>query len=179
MLAVLGAAHLAGADLDKVAATLASLSAERGRGMRHRLKHPDGEITLIDESYNANPASMQAAIKLLDAAEVKGKGRRIAVLGDMLELGAHSAKLHAELADALAGTRTDMVLLVGKEMKALADSLPKEMKKEYHDSVEEIIPVVLETVRPGDVVMVKSSNGVGLSRLVDALIRRYPAASPE
>lgn len=179
MLAVLGAAHLAGADLDKVAGALAGLSAERGRGMRHRLKHPDGEIMLIDESYNANPASMQAAIKLLDTADVKGKGRRIAVLGDMLELGAHSAKLHAELADVFTGTRTDMVLLAGKEMKALADSLPKGMKREYRDSVEEIIPLVLETVRPGDAVMVKSSNGVGFSRLVDALVRRYPAAGPE
>jgi UDP-N-acetylmuramoyl-tripeptide--D-alanyl-D-alanine ligase len=147
--------------------------------MRHRLKHPDGEITLIDESYNANPASMQAAIKLLDATDVKGKGRRIAVLGDMLELGAHSPKLHAELAEMLSGTRTDLVLLAGKEMKALADSLPKGMKKEYRDNVEEIIPLVLETVRPGDAVMVKSSNGVGFSRLVDALIRRYPAAGPE
>jgi UDP-N-acetylmuramoyl-tripeptide--D-alanyl-D-alanine ligase len=179
MLAVLGAAHLAGADLDKVAGALAGLSAERGRGLRHRLKHPDGEITLIDESYNANPASMQAAIKLLDAADVKGKGRRIAVLGDMLELGAHSAKLHAELADVLTGTRTDIVLLAGKEMKALADSLPKGMKREYRDTVEEIIPVVFETVRPGDAVMVKSSNGVGFSRLVDALIGRYPAADPQ
>jgi UDP-N-acetylmuramoyl-tripeptide--D-alanyl-D-alanine ligase len=179
ILAVLGAAHLAGADLDKAAGALAGLSAERGRGMRHRLKHPDGEITLIDESYNANPASMQAAIKLLDATDVKGKGRRIAVLGDMLELGAHSPKLHAELAEMLSGTRTDLVLLAGKEMKALADSLPKGMKKEYRDNVEEIIPLVLETVRPGDAVMVKSSNGVGFSRLVDALIRRYPAAGPE
>ena len=179
VLAVLGAAHLAGADVEKAAAALAGLSAERGRGMRHRLKHPDGEITLIDESYNANPASMQAAIRLLDAADVEGKGRRIAVLGDVLELGAHSAKLHAELAEIIAGTRTDMVLLAGKEMKALADSLPKGTKKEYRDNVEEIIPLVLETVRPGDAVMVKSSNGVGFSRLVDALVRRYPAAGPE
>ncbi|MGN6765610.1 MAG: UDP-N-acetylmuramoylalanyl-D-glutamyl-2,6-diaminopimelate--D-alanyl-D-alanine ligase [Rhizobiaceae bacterium] len=179
MLAVLGAAHLAGADVVQVAGALADLSAERGRGLRHRLKHPDGEITLIDESYNANPASMQAAIKLLDGTEVKGKGRRIAVLGDMLELGAHSAKLHAELADVLAGTRTNMVLLAGKEMKALADSLPEGVKREHRDSVEEIIPLVLETVRPGDAVMVKSSNGVGFSRLVDALIRRYPSAGPE
>jgi UDP-N-acetylmuramoyl-tripeptide--D-alanyl-D-alanine ligase len=178
-MAVLGAAHLAGADLEKVAASLASLSAERGRGMRHRLKHPDGEITLIDESYNANPASMQAALRLLDAAEVEGKGRRIAVLGDMLELGPHSAKLHSGLADVIAGTRTDMVLLAGKEMKALADSLPAGMQKEHRDSVEEIIPLVLETIRPGDAVMVKSSNGVGFSRLVDTLVRHYPAAGPE
>jgi UDP-N-acetylmuramoyl-tripeptide--D-alanyl-D-alanine ligase len=64
-------------------------------------------------------------------------------------------------------------------MKALADSLPEGMRKEHRDSVEEIIPLVLETVRPGDVVMVKSSNGVGFFRLVDALVRHYPATGPE
>ncbi|MGN6464653.1 MAG: UDP-N-acetylmuramoylalanyl-D-glutamyl-2,6-diaminopimelate--D-alanyl-D-alanine ligase [Rhizobiaceae bacterium] len=176
-LAVLGVAHLAGVDLDKVAGALASLSAERGRGMRLRLRHPKGEFALIDESYNANPASMQAAISLLDAAEVEGNGRRIAVLGDMLELGSHSRDLHSALADVIAGTRTDLVLLAGKEMKALAESLPAGMQSQYRDSVEEIIPLVIKTVRPGDTVMVKSSNGAGFSRLVDTLVRQYPAAS--
>ena len=76
----------------KAALALADLSAEAGRGKRHVLTHPKGSITLIDESYNANPASMQAALALLDATPVSGKGRRIAVLGDMLELGSHSRK---------------------------------------------------------------------------------------
>jgi UDP-N-acetylmuramoyl-tripeptide--D-alanyl-D-alanine ligase len=177
MLAVLGAAHLAGADLDKVAAALGGLSAERGRGLRLRLTHPKGEFALIDESYNANPASMQAAIKLLDAADVENGGRRIAVLGDMLELGQHSQELHSALADVIADTRTDIVLLAGKEMKALAEKLPQGMRKQHRDNVEEIIPLLLKTVRPGDAVMVKSSNGLGFSRLVDALVRHYPAAS--
>jgi UDP-N-acetylmuramoyl-tripeptide--D-alanyl-D-alanine ligase len=179
VLAVLGAAHLAGVDPDKVAAALAGLSAERGRGMRRRLTHPKGEFALIDESYNANPASMQAAIRLLDGAEVESGGRRIAVLGDMLELGTHSRELHSALADVIAGTRTDLVLLAGKEMKALADNLPQGLRKQYRDSVEEIIPLVLKTVRPGDTVMVKSSNGVGFSRLIDALVRQYPVAGQE
>jgi UDP-N-acetylmuramoyl-tripeptide--D-alanyl-D-alanine ligase len=177
MLAVLGAAHLAGADIEKAAGALAELPAERGRGMRLRLRHPKGEFALIDESYNANPASMQAALKLLDGAEVEGGGRRIAVLGDMLELGAHSRELHSALADVIAGTRTDMVLLAGEEMKALADSLPQGVRKQHRGSVEEIIPLLIETVRPGDAVMIKSSNGLGFSRLVDALVRHYPAAS--
>jgi UDP-N-acetylmuramoyl-tripeptide--D-alanyl-D-alanine ligase len=179
VLAVLGAAHLVGADLDKIVGALAGLSAERGRGMRRRLTHPKGEFALIDESYNANPASMQAAIRLLDGAEVESGGRRIAVLGDMLELGSHSRELHSALADVIAGTRTDLVLLAGKEMKALADNLPQGLRKQYRDSVEEIIPLVLKTVRPGDTVMVKSSNGVGFSRLIDALVRQYPVAGQE
>ena len=122
VLAVLGAAHLAGADIAKVALALADLSAERGRGKRHVLRHPKGPITLIDESYNANPASMEAAMALLNATPVSGEGRRIAVLGDMLELGDHSAKLHAALADLIVGTETDTVFLAGPEMQALADS---------------------------------------------------------
>ena len=85
------------------------------------LRIPKGPITLIDESYNANPASMQAAMALLDATPVTGEGRRIAVLGDMLELGDHAAKLHAALAELIVGTGTDTVFLAGPEMRALAD----------------------------------------------------------
>jgi UDP-N-acetylmuramoyl-tripeptide--D-alanyl-D-alanine ligase len=174
-LAVLGAADLVGADVEKVALTLGTLSAEAGRGRRHQLRHPDGPITLIDESYNANPASMKAAMALLDATPVTGEGRRIAVLGDMLELGAHSAKLHSALADLVEGTRTDIVLLAGPEMKSLAEALPEGRRFEYRGGAEDLKPVLIDTVRPGDVVMIKSSKGIGFSKLVDALIRQYPA----
>ena len=174
-LAVLGAAHLVGADVEKVALSLESLSAEPGRGKRHVLRHPNGPITLIDESYNANPASMKAAMALLDATPVAGKGRRIAVLGDMLELGSHSAKLHSALAGLIAGTRTDLILLAGPEMKSLAEALPEGLKVEYRAGAEDLKPVLIDTVRPGDVVMIKSSKGIGFSKLVDALIHRFPA----
>jgi UDP-N-acetylmuramoyl-tripeptide--D-alanyl-D-alanine ligase len=174
-LAVLGAADLVGADVQKAALALESLSPEAGRGKRHVLRHPDGPITLIDESYNANPASMQAAMALLDATPVTGEGRRIAVLGDMLELGGHSAKLHAALAGLIASTCTDLILLAGPEMKSLAEALPEGVKVEYRAGAEDLKPVLIDTVRPGDVVMVKSSKGIGFSKLVDALIRQFPA----
>ncbi|HEY6631482.1 MAG TPA: UDP-N-acetylmuramoylalanyl-D-glutamyl-2,6-diaminopimelate--D-alanyl-D-alanine ligase [Rhizobiaceae bacterium] len=174
-LAVLGAADLVGADVEKVALALESLSPEAGRGKRHVLRHPKGPITLIDESYNANPASMQAAMALLDATPVTGEGRRIAVLGDMLELGGHSAKLHAALAGLIASTRTDLILLAGPEMKSLAEALPEGAKVEYRAGAEDLKPVLIGTVRPGDVVMIKSSKGIGFSKLVDALIRQFPA----
>jgi UDP-N-acetylmuramoyl-tripeptide--D-alanyl-D-alanine ligase len=176
VLAVIGAAHLAGADLAKVAPALGDLSAERGRGKRYVLSHPQGPVTRIDESYNANPASMRAAIELLDTAPVSGEGRRIAVLGDMLELGEHSAELHAKLADIIAQARIDMVFLAGREMKALADKLPVDFRAEYRQGVEELTPVLLQSVQAGDAVMIKSSNGIGFSKLVDALIDFYPAA---
>ncbi|TIU64938.1 MAG: UDP-N-acetylmuramoyl-tripeptide--D-alanyl-D-alanine ligase, partial [Mesorhizobium sp.] len=156
VLAVLGAAKLVGADLDKVAAALADLSPERGRGRRHVLHHPNGPITLIDESYNANPASMAAAMALLNATPVSGEGRRIAVLGDMLELGGHSAKLHAALAELIVGTGTRNVFLGGPEMQALAEVLPADVQTEYRAGVEELKPIVIAALRPGDVVMVKS-----------------------
>ncbi|ESX28128.1 UDP-N-acetylmuramoylalanyl-D-glutamyl-2,6-diaminopimelate--D-alanyl-D-alanine ligase [Mesorhizobium sp. LSJC264A00] len=175
VLAVLGAAHLVEADIAKVAEALADLSAERGRGKRHVLRHPKGLITLIDESYNANPASMAAAMALLNATPVTGEGRRIAVLGDMLELGDHSAKLHAALAELIVGTGTHTVFLGGPEMRALADILPDEIKTEYRAGAEELKPLLLSTLEAGDVVMIKSSKGIGFSKLVEALLGKYPA----
>ncbi|ESY23692.1 UDP-N-acetylmuramoylalanyl-D-glutamyl-2,6-diaminopimelate--D-alanyl-D-alanine ligase [Mesorhizobium sp. LNJC394B00] len=175
VLAVLGAAHLVEADIGKVALALADLSAERGRGKRHMLRHPKGPITLIDESYNANPASMAAAMALLNATPVTGEGRRIAVLGDMLELGGHSAKLHAALAELIVGTGTNTVFLGGPEMRTLADILPDEIKTEYRAGAEELKPLLLSTLKAGDVVMIKSSKGIGFSKLVEALLGKYPA----
>ncbi|MER8429882.1 UDP-N-acetylmuramoylalanyl-D-glutamyl-2,6-diaminopimelate--D-alanyl-D-alanine ligase [Mesorhizobium caraganae] len=175
VLAVLGAAHLVEADIGKVAEALADLSAERGRGKRHVLRHPKGPITLIDESYNANPASMAAAMALLNATPVTGEGRRIAVLGDMLELGDHSAKLHAALAELIVGTGTNTVFLGGPEMRALADILPDEITSEYRAGAEELKPLLLSGLKAGDVVMIKSSKGIGFSKLVEALLSKYPA----
>jgi UDP-N-acetylmuramoyl-tripeptide--D-alanyl-D-alanine ligase len=175
VLAVLGAARLTGADLPKVVAALADLSAGQGRGRQHRLDVGSGNFTLIDESYNANPASMKAAIELLDATPISTDGRRIAVLGDMLELGSHSAKLHAGLAAILSESHTDIVLMAGPHMKNLADTLKGDIKTEYRASADELKPILLDAVRPGDVVMIKSSKGIGFSKLVDALLARFPA----
>jgi UDP-N-acetylmuramoyl-tripeptide--D-alanyl-D-alanine ligase len=175
VLAVLGTAKLVGADMGETIKALGSLIAESGRGRQHRLDTEAGAFTLIDESYNANPASMKAAMELLDATPVPPEGRRIAVLGDMLELGSHSAKLHAGLANLISETSTDIVLMAGPDMKNLADTLPESIRKEYRQSVEDLKPILLEAVRPGDVIMVKSSKGIGFSKLVEALLHRFPA----
>ncbi len=174
-LAVLGTARLVGADMEHTIAAIANLVPDSGRGRQHRLDTESGAFTLIDESYNANPASMRAAIELLDATPVALEGRRIAVLGDMLELGSHSAKMHAGLADVISETRTDIVLMAGPDMKNLADTLPATIRKEYRHSVEDLKPILLDAVRPGDVIMVKSSKGIGFSKLVEALLHRFPA----
>ncbi len=175
-LAVLGAAYLAGADMAKVALALGDLQAERGRGKRHLLSHPRGDITVIDESYNANPASMRAALQLLGAAPVSERGRRIAVLGDMRELGEHSAKLHAALAAPIVEEKVDLVLLSGPDMKALAAKLPEEVRHLHFEGMDELGRALFDNLRGGDAVMVKASNSLGFSALVDALTRKFQSA---
>jgi UDP-N-acetylmuramoyl-tripeptide--D-alanyl-D-alanine ligase len=177
-IAVLGAAYLAGADVEIAAGALARFSAEKGRGRQYRLAHPaGGTFLLIDESYNANPVSMKAALAVLGAMPVAENGRRIAVLGDMLELGEHSRKLHAALAGPLAEAKVDRVLLAGPETAALAEALPADMPCKHRDDAAGLKPLVLETVQPGDVVMVKASNGSGFTRLTEALLNEFPAAA--
>jgi UDP-N-acetylmuramoyl-tripeptide--D-alanyl-D-alanine ligase len=174
-LAVMGAADLVGADIDRVALALGDLPAQQGRGRRHILAHGGASFTLIDESYNANPASMKAALDLLDATPVEGEGRRIAVLGDMLELGEQSEQLHAGIAELVVGTGISHVLLGGPHMKALAEVLPSDIAVVHRDEADDLARLLIETVQPGDVVMVKSSKGIGFSRIVAALLNRFPA----
>nr|WP_246206303.1 UDP-N-acetylmuramoylalanyl-D-glutamyl-2,6-diaminopimelate--D-alanyl-D-alanine ligase [Propylenella binzhouense] len=179
-LAVIGAAHVLGADLPRFAEALADFRAPKGRGERHRLAHPGGDFTLIDESYNANPASMRAALALLGQAVPAAGGRRIAVLGDMRELGGRSRDLHADLAGPVAEAGADLVFLAGPEMKALWDVLPAARQGGYAATAEALTPVVAEAVRPGDVLMVKASLGSRLGPLVEELRRRFaPAQAAE
>ncbi|SEB40231.1 UDP-N-acetylmuramoyl-tripeptide--D-alanyl-D-alanine ligase [Nitratireductor aquibiodomus] len=176
-LATLGAVHLAQADVRKAAMALGSFGAEAGRGARHRLKVDGGTFTLIDESFNANPASMEAAFDLLKRADLGDGGRRIAILGDMAELGSHAEKLHAGLADLVTGAGTDCVYLAGREMKALAAALPQGLPVEYREATDDLRDLVVKAVKPGDAVMIKSSKSIGFNRLVDAFINTYPGAA--
>ena len=177
----LAAAFLVGADVGAGAAALADFSAGKGRGERHVLPHPDGDILLIDESYNANPASMLAGIQSLLAVEPGEGGRRIAIMGDMLELGERSPELHAYLADPLS-TGVDEAWLVGSEMLVLADRLEsatpgygqKPVGVRHFGSTPELATIIADEVRGHDVVMVKSSLGLRFATLVDALTAAYP-----
>jgi UDP-N-acetylmuramoyl-tripeptide--D-alanyl-D-alanine ligase len=176
-LAVLGAVTLVGADLDKAIEALSTLRAEKGRGKRHKLVLGTGHFTLIDESYNANPASMRAAISLLAASASDARTRRIAVLGDMLEMGEHSQKVHADLAGPLLAAGIEHVWLAGPEMAALRDSLPDSVHVEYCEKTEDLAAFVLDSVAPGDVLMVKSSLGTGFGKIVAALLDKFAAVS--
>ncbi|MCR9135602.1 MAG: UDP-N-acetylmuramoylalanyl-D-glutamyl-2,6-diaminopimelate--D-alanyl-D-alanine ligase [Alphaproteobacteria bacterium] len=176
-LAVLGAAKFAKADLNQAAQALAQLPETRGRGARHTLDAAPGKIVVIDESYNANPASMRAAIDLLRDTPMPDGGRRVAVLGDMLELGRFSEQMHRDLADDLVESGTDLVLLAGPEIRVLDDALPDSLEHHYREDVESLQTLLLETLKAGDVVMIKSSNGLGFSRLITALLDKYRAVA--
>lgn len=169
-LAVLAAASALGADLDKAAAALADLTPLPGRGRTHRLKLADGEATLVDESYNANPASMRAAIATLGQTATGKGGRRIAVLGDMRELGPDSAAMHAALAKVLDEHDIDLVFTAGAEMAHLCAALPAERLGGSAESGAALSEQVGTALRPGDVAMVKGSNASGMKAVVDALI---------
>jgi UDP-N-acetylmuramoyl-tripeptide--D-alanyl-D-alanine ligase len=164
-LAVLAAVEAVGADLAAAGLALGDLDGLKGRGERHRISVPGGEMLLIDESYNANPASMAATLKTL-AAE-SAAGHRIAVLGTMRELGGHSDDAHASLAPHVieAGVRT--VILVGEETRPLEQALGNQVRVERADDVNGAADLLLREVQPGDAVLVKASNSVGLARLVE------------
>ncbi len=168
-LAVIGAAYLLGADLLQATTTLAEAQPAKGRGQRHRVALAGGEFELIDESYNANPASMRAAFEVLATAQPQPGGRRIAVLGDMLELGRDAASLHRELAADL-GSEVDLVFLAGEHMAALAESLPASMIGAYAAASGGLIEPVAAAIAPGDVVLVKGSLGSAMAPIVEALL---------
>ena len=166
-LAVLAAVEAAGADLAIAGLALADMGGLKGRGERHRLPIDGGDYLLIDESYNANPASMAATLKAL--GEERDVSRRIAVLGPMRELGSHSAELHAGLAPAVREAKIDQLVLVGKEMRSLAEALGDELQISQAADVEQATQIVARLVRPGDAVLVKASNSIGLAKLVERM----------
>ncbi|MFC5069240.1 UDP-N-acetylmuramoylalanyl-D-glutamyl-2,6-diaminopimelate--D-alanyl-D-alanine ligase [Flaviflagellibacter deserti] len=173
-LAALMAAKLAGADLHSAASKLMEFQPSAGRGLRHELVTPTGPAVLLDESYNANPASMRAAISLLGLSPAAG--RRIAVLGDMLELGDQADELHRQLAPALAEARIDLLFAAGPAMRALYEQVPATRRGGWAESSSELQPLVLDEVKGGDAVMIKGSNGSRMSPIVSALIRRFAPA---
>ncbi len=182
-LGVLAAASAVGLPVEAAAGGLAELSALKGRGARQEIALQDGgSIVLIDEGYNANPVSVKAAIALLQDCNPKAGGRRLAVLGDMLELGDHSAEMHAGLAEDLVSSGTDLVFTCGREMEALQAALPHRLRGPHRATSEELAPALLEALRPDDIVLVKGSLGSRMARIVDALLaltRHEPSQTTE
>jgi UDP-N-acetylmuramoyl-tripeptide--D-alanyl-D-alanine ligase len=173
-LAVLAAASLAGADLALAALSLSQIEPAAGRGVRRALEVASGEATLIDESYNANPASMAAALNVLGRAAVGPHGRRIAVLGDMLELGPTGPELHRGLVEAVKANHVDLVYCCGPLMRNLWDALSTGKRGGYAESAASLEAEAVGAIRAGDAIMVKGSLGSKMKTIVNALERRFP-----
>ena len=172
-LGVLAVVHAAGGDLALAGLSLAKVSPPKGRGARVELRLPGGAATLIDESYNANPASMKAALGLLAMAEPARGGRRIAVMGDMLELGEDGPGLHAELAAATDDAGVDIVYACGPNMAHLWDALAESRRGVYAPQSDGLTQALLDSVQAGDVIMIKGSLGSRMGPLVEALCEKY------
>jgi UDP-N-acetylmuramoyl-tripeptide--D-alanyl-D-alanine ligase len=166
-LAVLGAVEAMGGDLASAGLALADLPGLKGRGERHRIAVGSGEALLIDESYNANPASMAATLRTFGGLSVPG--RRIAVLGAMRELGESSQAFHAALAGPVEAAGVELAILVGEEMEALAKALGAKVKMAHVPDAATAIGLARREARPGDAILVKGSNSIGLAALVEAL----------
>jgi UDP-N-acetylmuramoyl-tripeptide--D-alanyl-D-alanine ligase len=172
-LGVLVVARALGLDLEESAKALSEFSPPKGRGERVVLSAPDGALTLIDESYNANPTSMRAALDLLGASAPASGGRRIAALGDMLELGADSAAMHVGLAEHLQRNNVDLLFCAGPMMRGLYEAAPAAMRALWRPNAADIQSTLVATLRAGDVIMVKGSNGSRMGPIVAALKEKF------
>lgn len=170
-LGVLCAVDAAGADPVQAAAKLSEMPGLKGRGRQHRLSISGGVFYLIDESYNASPASMRAAIEVLGKTSLPDGGRRIAVLGDMLELGDQAEALHAGMAKDLQSNGIDLVFTTGQLMTSLSDVLPTSMRGGHASAANQLTPMLRSVIRPSDVVMVKGSNGSRTGLIVEDLLK--------
>jgi UDP-N-acetylmuramoyl-tripeptide--D-alanyl-D-alanine ligase len=174
-LAVLAAVEAVGGDVALAGLALADMGGLKGRGQRHVIALDGGKLLLIDESYNANPASMAATLKSLGAE--RDVSRRIAVLGPMRELGEHSDELHAGLASSVVEARIDRLILIGEEMRPLEQVLDGHVLVDRVRSVEEATETLRRLVRPGDAILVKASNSVGLAKLVESMAKELACST--
>ncbi len=164
-LAVIACVEAAGADLGLAGLALAELGGLQGRGARFMTTLADGQALVIDESYNANPASMRATLAVL----AKEPGRHVALLGEMRELGAASADYHAGLAEPIVAANVEMALLVGEAMAPLAQALEGKVETVHVGDAAAALTSLRTILAPGDAVLIKGSNGVGLARVVTSL----------
>jgi UDP-N-acetylmuramoyl-tripeptide--D-alanyl-D-alanine ligase len=174
-LAAITAAYLVGGDLTAAAEAMADLRPLDGRGAVTTLTGSRGTITLIDDAYNANPASMAMALEGLAHRTLPKNGRRIAALGDMLELGPQGPAYHAGLATAAEKGKLDLVFTAGPLMEHLHKALPANQRATHAATSTDLIDPLMEVLRDGDIILIKGSNGSQMGRVVDALKTRASA----
>ena len=176
-LGALTVVKVAAGELAKAVEALKNSEPVEGRGNRILvpLEADKPPLTIIDESYNANPASMLAAFKVFELVQPVPGGRRIAILGDMLELGKDGPRLHAELANPLLKAKTELLYCCGPQMDALYQALPPDWRGAHADDSKALIPKLLEIVKPGDVLLIKGSAGSKMGYIIHALQGLQPS----
>ena len=173
--AILTTVSAMGVDPVAASAAFATIEPAVGRGAQKVIALAEGgQFTLIDESYNASPASVDAALAVLCEKEISAGGRRIAVLGDMLELGVTAPQLHRNIGTALRTLPVDAVYACGPNMAHLYDALDPKQQALHSDKSDGLVAAIADTVRDGDVITVKGSLGSNMKPIVDALIALGP-----
>jgi UDP-N-acetylmuramoyl-tripeptide--D-alanyl-D-alanine ligase len=169
-LAVMTAIAAVDGDLDAAGAALGRFEGLAGRGRQTKIAVAGGQALLIDDSYNASPASMRAAFAVLAETPPGPNGRRIAVLGDMRELGSNGPELHRDLAGAVEAAGIDLIYTAGPLMRHLHDCLPSGRRGSWAVSTEELAPILIAALAPGDVLMIKGSLGSRMADIVKPLL---------
>lgn len=155
-----------GGDLEACTAALAHYQQPKGRGVTQKIELRDGSFTLIDESYNASPAAVRAALRVLNQT---AGNRKILVLGDMKELGEHSPALHTALIDDILTAKVDLVFTCGEATSDLFYILPEKIRGKHAKNSDDLAPIVANSVHAGDVVTIKGSNSMKMNKIVEAL----------
>lgn len=168
-LGVLAAVASMGADLDAAAQALINVKPPKGRGELHKVTSEDGVFTIVDETYNASPVAVRAAMNVLKSTEPGRGGRRVVVLGDMLELGDDAEKEHLSLVNDITAHDFDLVFACGQHMPDILEGLPDDMRGGSAADSEELAGLVAKRVRSGDLVLVKGSFGSRMGKVVDRL----------
>lgn len=172
-LAVVAALSKSGRDVQRGVDALAGLQPSVGRGSRDAITIPGGTLLVIDESYNANPASMKAALGVLGSMPKDTYARRVAILGDMLELGDDSDALHVGLADSIKSFGIDIVFAAGPHMRSLFDAIPADRQGGWAMQSEDLADEVVRALRPGDAVMIKGSLGSRMAHVLAAIHKHF------
>lgn len=174
--AVIAACVAAGAPLDAMLEGLGRFAPGGGRGAVKDVEIEGKRVTVLDESYNANPSSMAASLSVLGSMAPRETGRRIAILGGMKELGPTSPQLHASLAKPIAAAGVELVLTAGEEMLALRDVLPTDVQGPHAPAAVDLFPALTNVLKEGDVLLFKGSNASGLGALVNAFLSKSNGA---
>lgn len=168
-LGALACVEALGGDVEKAAQSLSLWSPVKGRGVRETIRLDGGAVTLLDDSYNANPTSVAAALAVLAATPVQGGGRKLAWLGDMKELGPQELALHADLAQLDAVRDIDRIHCIGPLMRALHDALPADKRGGWYATSAEAVPALQDSIAAGDIVLAKGSLSMALAKIVDGI----------